>query len=139
MGEQNLNLVNVVGKDALDLPGAEFPDIAERLIFEPVLQRDADVFERVVCADVREGKPLAVGKRIDCQADKNCRDTQDDKLKVRQLVPGERNNQLVQEKVGDNARNDSHGGQHRSQRRVLFVFPHVGGYGRNHRTSIDFC
>ena len=38
MGEQNLNLVNVVGKDTLDLPGAEFPDVAERLIFEPVLQ-----------------------------------------------------------------------------------------------------
>ena len=107
VGKQQLNLVDVVGEDALDLPGAQFLYVAEGLLFQPVLQRNADVLERVVCADVRKGKAAAVGKCVHGLAGKNQRGAQQDELQVRQHALRERHNQLVQEEIGNNIRHNA--------------------------------
>ena len=107
MGKQQLNLVDVVGEDALDLPGAQFLYVAEGLLFQPVLQRNADVLERVVCADVRKGKAAAVGKCVNKKKKKNQRGAQQDELQVRQHALRERHNQLVQEEIGNNIRHNA--------------------------------
>ena len=65
MRQQNLYLVDIVGKDLLDPSCPQLADIAKGLLLKFPLQGNPQILKCVICADMGKDKSSDVSYRID--------------------------------------------------------------------------
>ena len=59
-GQQQFDSLDIVGENLLDPSVPQLADIAKRLVFQFFLQRDAKVFQRMICAQVAQAQAMDI-------------------------------------------------------------------------------